>query len=66
MAHFHASEITRADHGKTEVLRAWFRDSGGPFHFLNVPAAVFEGLCGSLERDAFFAEFIRSKFDIRP
>ena len=66
MPYFHDSNIRRADRdAESGVLRVWFKDTGGPFHLLDVPEALFERLCSASNRDKFFAEFIKDKFILR-
>ncbi|MFN3400443.1 MAG: KTSC domain-containing protein [Ferrovibrio sp.] len=53
MTWFDSTTILRAEYErKTATLQLWFRESGGPYDYRDVPPDIFEGFATLLRRVA--------------
>lgn len=48
--------------GAAEELRVWFH-SGGPYTYLGVPQAAYDGLMSAPSKGSYFYRHIRDEYD---
>jgi hypothetical protein len=67
MVWFSSTAIERAEYDpEAEVLQLWFRESGGPYDYLDVPEEVFIDLCAAPSQGRYYNEQIRDRYEVVP
>ncbi|WP_332701046.1 KTSC domain-containing protein [Devosia sp.] len=67
MVWFDSTAILRAEYEpETATLQLWFRESGGPYDYRNVPADIFDGLCDASSKGRYYNEHIRDRYEVIP
>lgn len=67
MPSFNSTAILRAEYDEdSATLRLWFRESGGPYDYRDVPAEVFDALCAADSQGRYFAAHIRDRYEVVP
>ncbi|WP_425602855.1 KTSC domain-containing protein [Hoeflea algicola] len=65
MPRFNSTAIAAAEYNaSTRILQIWFVESGGPYSYYGVPAAIFEGLCNSRSKGGYFNDHIRDRYSV--
>lgn len=65
MPEFQSSAVRRAEYDpRTKVLTLWLA-GGGPYHYVEVPIIVYEGLCRAASKGAFFNARIKDVYEVR-
>ncbi|WAS95690.1 KTSC domain-containing protein [Nannocystis punicea] len=65
MPSFTSTAIRRAEYDdRTETLRIWFVETGGPYVYHDVPRRLFERLCDAASKGRYFNDHIRDRFDV--
>lgn len=63
LPHFNSTAISRAEYDEsTGALSLWFVESGGPYHYYNVPLSVYEGLLAASSKGGYFNSHIRDRY----
>lgn len=63
MPFLNSTAIARAEYDQaTRVLTIWFRESGGPYYYYNVPQRIYDGLISSTSPGTYFNDFIRDVY----
>lgn len=62
-AFYGSSAISRAEYNPASmILQIWFVESGGPYDFYGVPQYIYDGLCRSVSKGAYYNDYIRGKY----
>ena len=66
MPYFRSTAIKRAEYDEdTRTLTLYFVETGGPYHYRNVPENIFDGLCKARSKGRYFNDHIRDKYGDR-
>lgn len=62
-----SSAIDRIDYDPSRrLLSIWFRETGGPYGYHEVPPQVFEGFLRADSKGAYFNDHIRDRYRFDP
>lgn len=67
MVYFDSTAIERAEYdADARVLSLWFRESGGPYDYLEVDELIFEDLGAAPSQGRYYNEHIRDRYEVIP
>jgi len=66
MPFLNSSAIARVEYDPhSRDLQIWFRTSGGPYTYVQVPASVYAGLLSAPSAGRYFDTYIRDQYSLR-
>ena len=67
MPRFNSTAILRAEYdAETATLTLWFRESGGPYNYRDVPEDIFHGLGATESQGRYYNAHIRDRYEVVP
>lgn len=65
MPTFNSTAIRQAEYdANSRTLSIWFTQSGGPYHYYNVPQHIYDGLLRASSKGTYFNDHIRDQYGL--